>query len=100
MPHPHTWLKAQFLATRSISYEIPRSVDVKIAIFDGRGQMVRILDLGRQRAGYYVDNTKAAHWNGQNDNGETVSSGVYTAHGQKLRFLAKCEDRACQGTTA
>ena len=27
-----------------------------------------------------------------------MEKSCYTAHGQKLRSIAKCEDRACQGT--
>ena len=35
------------------------------------------LELGYQLAGYYVDQTKAAYWDGHNKSGESVVSGVY-----------------------
>ena len=39
--------------------------------------MVRQLDLGHQPAGYYTDKTQAAYWDGRNQFGEQVASGVY-----------------------
>ena len=39
--------------------------------------MVRQLELGHQSAGYYTARTKAAYWDGRNDRGEQVASGVY-----------------------
>jgi flagellar hook assembly protein FlgD len=35
------------------------------------------LDLGYKNAGTYADKNKAAHWDGKNEAGENVSSGVY-----------------------
>ena len=35
------------------------------------------LDLGHQSAGYYTDRSKAAYWDGCNESGESVASGVY-----------------------
>jgi len=35
------------------------------------------LDLGYQPAGIYRERTRAAYWDGRNDVGETVASGVY-----------------------
>ncbi|MCE2394934.1 hypothetical protein J4G02_10150, partial [Candidatus Poribacteria bacterium] len=42
-----------------------------------KGAPVRRLDLGHQPAGYYTDQAKAAYWDGRNDSGESVASGVY-----------------------
>jgi flagellar hook assembly protein FlgD len=50
---------------------------VDIQIYDMRGQLVRRLDLGHQSAGYYDSRHRAAHWDGQNETGEFVSSGLY-----------------------
>jgi hypothetical protein len=65
--NPETWLP----------YELPKAADVRMTIFDVRGQVVRTLTVGKQRAGYYVDKEKAVHWDGRNETGERVGSGVY-----------------------
>jgi hypothetical protein len=39
--------------------------------------LVRILDLGHRKAGFYVGRTRAAYWDGRNDTGEKVASGMY-----------------------
>ena len=38
---------------------------------------MRTVDLGRKEAGYYVTKDKSAHWNGKNEAGESVASGLY-----------------------
>ena len=39
--------------------------------------VVRRLDLGHQREGYYTSRGRAAYWDGRNQLGEPVASGVY-----------------------
>ena len=41
------------------------------------GQLVRTLKLGQLPAGVYQDKTRAAYWDGKNEQGESVASGVY-----------------------
>lgn len=65
--NPETW----------IPYYIADDADVYLTIYDIRGMVVRQLDLGHQQAGYYIDRAKAAHWDGSNNVGETVGSGIY-----------------------
>ena len=65
--NPETW----------IPYQLARSADVTLTIYDIKGLLVRQLDLGYQSAGYYTDRMRAAYWNGRNDRGELVASGVY-----------------------
>ncbi len=65
--NPDTWLP----------YHLARSSDVTISIYSISGQLVRILSLGRKEAGFYTDKGKAAHWNGKNDSGEELASGLY-----------------------
>ena len=65
--NPETW----------IPYRLSHASDVDITIYDTRGMVVRRLDLGHQMAGYYTDRTKAAYWNGRNESGESVASGIY-----------------------
>ena len=65
--NPETW----------IPYQLANPSDVVISIYDGRGQVVRRLALGHQPAGYYTNRSRAAYWDGRNDFGERVSSGLY-----------------------
>ena len=44
---------------------------------DTEGVIVRQLDLGYQAVGDYTDRAKAAYWDGRNESGESVASGVY-----------------------
>ena len=48
-----------------------------IRIYNAKGQLVRTLDLGQRAAGFYLGHTRAAHWDGHNDAGEKVASGIY-----------------------
>ncbi|MBM3240936.1 T9SS type A sorting domain-containing protein [Candidatus Poribacteria bacterium] len=65
--NPETW----------IPFALASDTDVTIKIFDVRGKLVRRLDLGSKEAGFYMEHSKAAYWDGRNDAGEQVSSGVY-----------------------
>jgi len=65
--NPETW----------IPYQLHSSTPVVIRIYNTRGNLVRALDLGMQSAGFYQSRARAAYWDGRNDIGETVASGVY-----------------------
>ena len=65
--NPDTW----------IPYELSDGSDVIIKIYTSAGQLVRTVDLGRKEAGYYVTKDKSAYWNGKNEAGESVASGLY-----------------------
>ena len=65
--NPETW----------IPYQLAHDADVTLTIFDAKGVVVRYLDLGHQPAGFYTHRSHAAYWNGNNERGESVSSGVY-----------------------
>ena len=65
--NPETW----------IPYQLAEPSEVRIGIYDVRGSLVRQLDLGHQSAGMYTTRSRAAYWDGTNDIGEKVSSGVY-----------------------
>ena len=65
--NPETW----------IPYQLSEAADVRIRIYDVAGHLVRELDLGEQPAGDYLSRQRAAYWDGRNDMGEVVSSGVY-----------------------
>ena len=65
--NPETW----------IPYQLAEPTDVMLTIYDTNGTEVRRLDLGYQLAGYYTDKTKAAYWDGRNQLGEPLASGLY-----------------------
>lgn len=65
--NPETW----------IPYQLANPSDVRITIYDTRGTVIRRLDLGHQREGYYASRSRAAYWDGRNTVGERVASGVY-----------------------
>ena len=65
--NPETW----------IPYQLAVAGDVTLTIYDARGRLVRQLDLGHREAGFYTDQTHAAHWDGRNQSGEPVASGVF-----------------------
>lgn len=61
-----------FNPTTTIEYDLPVESDVELVIFDVSGRVVRTLESGRQQAGY-----RSARWDGRNDAGQAVGSGVY-----------------------
>ena len=65
--NPETW----------IPFRLAKPADVTLRIYDVKGGLIRMIRLGRLDAGEYVTPDKAAHWDGRNDKGEEVSSGVY-----------------------
>jgi len=65
--NPETW----------IPYHLATDADVTLTIYDVRGVTVRELTLGHQAAGAYENRGRAAYWDGRNQLGEPVTSGVY-----------------------
>ncbi len=65
--NPETW----------ISYQLAKSADVTIHIYDQLGQSVRTLKLGHKKEGGYLERAQSAYWDGKNDAGESVASGIY-----------------------
>ena len=65
--NPETW----------IPYHLANAADVTLTVYDIQGAVVRRLGLGYQAAGYYADRSKAAYWDGYNESGESVASGIY-----------------------
>ena len=65
--NPETW----------IPYRLAREAEVAITIYDTKGTLVRRLALGIQAAGHYAGRGKAAYWDGRNEDGEAVASGIY-----------------------
>ena len=65
--NPETW----------IPYQLAKASNVQITIYDVRGTVVRSLKLGHKPEGYYTNRSRAAHWDGRNNFGERVATGVY-----------------------
>ena len=65
--NPETW----------IPYQLEKSGDVTLQIYDTSGDLVRTLNLGFKGQGFYMTRTRAAYWDGRNNLGEQVTSGVY-----------------------
>ena len=66
-------------STRRHGYRITwhRMQTWTVKIHDVRGSVVRELVLGHQAAGVYESRGRAAYWDGKNQLGEHVASGVY-----------------------
>ena len=65
--NPETW----------IPYQLAKATDVTVSIYSVNGALVRTLALGHQAAGVYQTKSRAAYWDGRNELGERVASGVY-----------------------
>ncbi len=61
-----------FNAQTEIQYGLPEPSEVNLSVYNIMGQKVRTLVEGRQSAGVH-----RVTWDGRNENGETVASGVY-----------------------
>ena len=65
--NPETW----------IPYQLSETAAVTVTIHASDGKLVRTLELGQVPAGVYSEKDRAAYWDGQNEQGEPVASGVY-----------------------
>ena len=65
--NPETW----------IPYHLSKPADVTVTIYASDSSVVRTLALGHQDAGMYENRSQAAYWDGKNELGESVASGLY-----------------------
>ncbi len=65
--NPETW----------IPYHLSKDADVTLHIYAVNGTLVRTLALGHQAPGMYQNRSRAAYWDGKNQFGEPVASGIY-----------------------
>ena len=65
--NPETW----------IPYQLSEPAEVTVRIYSVKGILVRTLALGQTPAGIYQNRSCAAYWDGRNDVGESVASGLY-----------------------
>ncbi len=68
--NPETW----------IPYRLAEDALVTLTIYDSIGRVVRTLDVGHQVAAVYENQSKAIYWDGRNEFGEQVASGLYFYH--------------------
>ena len=74
--NPETW----------IPYQLSEAGKVVISIYNVSGHLVRRLDLGHKEAGMYLNREMSAYWDGKNESGDKVSSGVYFYNIQSGKF--------------
>lgn len=65
--NPETW----------IPYQLAEATKVTVMIHAMNGSLIRTLELGHQAAGTYKSKSQAAYWDGRNELGEQVASGLY-----------------------
>ena len=65
--NPETW----------IPYRLAEDAFVTLTIYDLSGQIIRTLEIGHRIAAAYENRSKAIYWDGKNELGEMVASGVY-----------------------
>ena len=65
--NPETW----------IPYQLAVPTEVDLTIYDMNGSVVRRLEMGHQVPGMYQDRSRALYWDGRNQGGEPVASGLY-----------------------
>ena len=65
--NPETW----------IPYQLAEPAEVTLHIYAVDGRLIRTVALGHQPAGMYHSKSRAAYWDGKNEVGEQVASGVY-----------------------
>ena len=65
--NPETW----------IPYRLAATAEISLAIYDMNGQTIRRLEIGHQPAGVYQSRSRALYWDGRNERGESVASGLY-----------------------
>ena len=65
----------------TVTYGMPTSGHVELAVYNVAGQLVKTLVDGDETAGWH-----AVTWDGRDDNGGSVASGVYFARMQADEF--------------
>jgi hypothetical protein len=65
--NPETW----------IPYQLASDANVTISIYNIKGEKIRTLHIGYQRAGSYMTQKQAAYWDGRDDEGSKVASAIH-----------------------
>ena len=65
--NPETW----------IPYRLAQAAEVTLEIYDATGGLVRRIDVGFKPPAVYESRASAIYWDGRNESGEAVGSGLY-----------------------
>ncbi|MCD6507316.1 T9SS type A sorting domain-containing protein [Candidatus Poribacteria bacterium] len=65
--NPGTW----------ISFQLSSPQEVAVHIYNVHGRLIRRIDLGKLPAGFYLRKDRAVYWNGRDETGGPVASGIY-----------------------
>ena len=65
--NPETW----------IPYYLAEDAFVTVRIYNVKGELIRSINVGKQPAGAYMNQQRAAYWDGKDNTGQSVASGVY-----------------------
>ena len=65
--NPETW----------IPYRLAKDAFVALTIYDQRGSVIRRFNVGYQTASVYESRSQAIYWDGRNEVGDRVASGIY-----------------------
>ena len=65
--NPETW----------IPYYLAKKASVTVRIYNVKGELIRSIDVGKQAAGAYTNRQRAVYWDGKDDTGQSVASGIY-----------------------
>jgi hypothetical protein len=65
--NPETW----------IPFQLSDGSEVEVSIYNSAGKRVKVLNLGFRGAGYYTSQADSARWDGTDESGEKVASGIY-----------------------
>ncbi len=76
--NPGTW----------IPFMLASGGEVAVTIYSTNGQLIRRLELGYRDPGVYISKNRAVYWDGSNEFGEKVVSGVYFYHLRSGHFSA------------
>ena len=68
--NPETW----------IPFRLAKDANVTLSIYGTYGSLVRTIDIGFTPAAVYEGRSDAIYWDGRNDFGEQVASGIYFYH--------------------
>jgi hypothetical protein len=76
--NPETW----------VPYQLAQDAFVTVRIYNLKGQLIRTIALGQKSAGTYLTRDRAVYWDGRDNIGAKVVSGMYFYTLQAGKFMA------------